>query len=74
MIKVNKEYYCDLCYKEGAKTYRTLARFHTEQTEGRTVKPYITSTEIELCDECVEKVAVINGKGAQGVNDFWLVK
>lgn len=74
MVEITRKYYCDLCKKEGAKTYRTLAKFHTEQNEGRIVKPYITSTEIELCNECLEKVVVISGEGAQGNNRFWLNK
>ena len=72
MIEVKKICYCDLCGKEGAKTYKTLAKFHSEQNEGRMVKPYFTLTSIELCEECLEKAVILNGEGAQGNNRFWL--
>lgn len=74
MVEITKKYYCDLCEKEGATTYRTLAKFNTEQNEGRMVTPYITSTNIDLCDGCLKKVVVLNGEGAQGNNRFWINK
>lgn len=74
MVEVVKKYYCDLCKKEGAKEYRTFARFHTEQTEGRMVKPYLTVVKIDLCENCIEKVVVLNGEGCQGNNRFWIDK
>lgn len=74
MVEITRKYYCDICKKEGAKTYTTLARFTTEQNEGRMVEPYITSTKIDLCNDCLEKVVIINGEGAQGNNTFWLNK
>lgn len=72
MLKVSKEYFCDICGNSNAKTYRTLAEFQTEQTEGRIVKPYVTTTEIDLCNECLNKVVVLGASGAQGNNNFWL--
>ena len=42
MIKIEKRFICDLCGKEDASTFRTLAEFETEQNEGKPVKPYIT--------------------------------
>ena len=72
MIEIKKICYCDLCKKEGAKTYKTIVRFHTEQNEGRIVEPYFTLTSIELCEKCAEKAIIINGEGAQGNNRFWL--
>ena len=72
MIVTKRICYCDLCKKEGAETYTTLARFHTEQNEGRMVEPYLVNTKIELCKECANKVVILNGRGAQGNNEFWL--
>ena len=74
MIKVERKLICDLCGKEGAKTFHTLAEFETEQNEGKPVKPYITSTEIELCEECLKKVVLLKASGAQVNNRFWISK
>lgn len=74
MLKVTREYFCDLCGNSDAKTYRTLAEFQTEQNEGRIVTPYVTTTDIDLCKECLKKVVVLGASGAQGVNSFWLKK
>lgn len=74
MIKVERKLICDLCGKEGAKTFHTLAEFETEQNEGKPVKLYITSTEIELCEECLKKVVLLKASGAQGNNRFWISK
>ncbi len=72
MIKVTRECFCDLCGASNAKSYKTLVEFTTEQTEGRMVKPYLTTTEIDLCSECLKKVVVLRASGAQGNNKFSL--
>lgn len=51
--------------------------FHTEQTEGRGVKPYLSLQSLDVCEKCMEKVLkgnYVHGSGAQGVNDFYFIK
>ena len=66
---------CDICNKE-AKT-ETLAipiRWVTEQTEGRSIKPYITTETKDICEECLNKITKIKGSGAQGFNTYRIVE
>jgi hypothetical protein len=47
--------------------------FHTDQTEGRSVKPYLSIETIDMCFECYDKVIKgnpIHGHGAQGNNVY----
>lgn len=74
MIKVTRECFCDLCGVSNANTFKPLVEFTTEQTEGRMVRPYITTTDVELCNDCLNKVVVLRASGAQGNNKFWLKK
>lgn len=48
--------------------------FHTEQTEGRGVKPYLTIQTLDVCEKCMEKIVegnYVHGSGAQGVNEYY---
>ena len=75
--------YCDIknCKNEipNVKNYTKKQLdiiFTTEQTEGRPTKPYLTRENLDLCDNCYEKVLrenYIYGSGAQGYNEykFW---
>jgi hypothetical protein len=50
--------------------------FTTEQTEGRSVNPYLDTVVIDICEECLEKVVknkkYIVAYGAQGYNIYKL--
>ena len=74
---------CDVCGKpfwtkgmdeysdEGRpKPVKTAVWFETEQDEGRAVKPYIETVEIDLCPECAEKAIRIRAVGAMGFNEY----
>lgn len=67
---------CDVCKKEVEKiimvNYPVI--FHTEQTEGRSCNPYISKEKLDLCDECAERVLMLDGCGAQGVNSYTIRK
>ena len=67
---------CDVCKKEVEKVtevnYPVI--FHTEQTEGRSCSQYISKEKLDLCDECAEKVLVLHGWGAQGLNEYSIQK
>lgn len=67
-------YKCDLCGKEtitASITYPVI--FHTEQTEGRSVKPYISKQNLDVCNDCCDKICMIDANGAQGHN-FYTIK
>ena len=63
---------CDICKKEVERitTVNYPVIFHTEQTEGRSCSPYISKEKLDLCDECAERVLMLDGWGAQGVNSY----
>ena len=63
---------CDVCKKEVERitTVNYPVIFHTEQTEGRSCSPYISKEKLDLCDECAERVLMLDGWGAQGVNSY----
>ena len=64
--------FCDVCKTETEKLTEVVypVIFHTEQTEGRACSPYISKEKIELCDKCAEKVLMLHGFGAQGINSY----
>lgn len=49
---------------------KTAVWFETEQDEGRHVKPYLQTVEIDICPECAEKGIRIRAVGAMGFNDY----
>lgn len=66
---------CDICEKEVAISTLTIPiRWLTEQTEGRSIKPYITTETKDLCDECLDKITKVNASGAQGINIYHIIK
>ena len=48
--------------------------FSTEQTEGRSVKPYFSSVQIDICEDCkgkiIESCKYIKASGAMGHNEY----
>ena len=67
---------CDIkdCKHEAIHIDVTLqVIFTTDQTEGRSVDPYLSIGSIDLCDECMYKILQGNyvyGCGAQGYNEY----
>lgn len=74
MKKTTVQCFCDICGKlaDGTCTVEYPVIFHTEQTEGRACKPYISTQDIDLCNECIPKVLKIHAVGAQGHNTYSL--
>jgi len=67
---------CDIldCGKENSKEHKLQVIFETEQTEGRSCKPYLSNELVDLCDECFSKVLkgqYIFAYGAQGYNKYY---
>ena len=63
----------DICKKEvECKRVKVPVIFHTEQTEGRAVKPYFSEVTIDICKECAEKAFRLHANGAQGYNSYWI--
>lgn len=71
-------YSCDICADEIAqknvkeRVFQVI--FTTEQTEGRSCKPYLSQVQLDICPNCMEKI--LNGEavyadGAQGCNDYY---
>ena len=50
--------------------------FTTEQTEGRTTKPYLYMAKLDLCqdhfNDIIDKKRMIQASGAQGHNKYWI--
>ena len=73
-------YFCDICKSkvhhiemENSRLRRQVI-FETETTEGRACKPYITSEDLDLCEECIETVLTgeaIFASGAMGYNKYY---
>lgn len=57
--------YCDICGKEGAKSYRTIGYRTFDGNDGRTRidPPDIESIRLDLCYECARRAAVIHCVG-----------
>lgn len=71
MKKIVEQFFCDICGKQSEVTkIKYPVVFYTEQTEGRSCKPYIDYQEIDMCAECQDKVLRLKGFGAQGYNDY----
>lgn len=71
--------HCDIdkCNETNAKTRKNFdIIFTTEQTEGNTTKPYVTTQTLDVCDKCYDKLTLkgkyIQGSGAQGHNIYIL--
>lgn len=71
MKKVIEQHFCDVCGKQAeVKSLNYPVIFHTEQTEGRSVEPYIAQTKIDMCQDCIQKALMLDGYGAQGYNRY----
>jgi len=71
---------CDICKKEDnkiecdIKSVEIQIIFTTDQTEGRSRKPYLSMEELDICEKCMNKILKGNylfGSGAQGYNEYW---
>ena len=69
---------CDVCGAQNAKQIELDVIFTTEQTEGRSCKPYLKRNKIDICDECKDKIlkggVYIHAAGAQGYNKYFFKK
>lgn len=75
MKEIIEKYFCDICGKE-AKDIKHLnypVIFQTEQTEGRSVEPYIYNTNIDVCPNCCKKILKLSATGAQGYNSYSII-
>ena len=66
---------CDMCTSEDDVTCVTApCVFTTEQTEGRSVGPYLTQSKMDLCKTCMD-ILITNqplyANGAQGYSTFY---
>lgn len=74
MRKQMEIYTCDICHKEcDVQEVMYPVMFTTEQTEGRSVKPYISYEKIDMCAECLKKAINIKGARAVGVNAYEII-
>lgn len=76
---MKKEIYtCDIknCENEPKhKGFKIQVIFTTEQTEGRSIHPYLSMQTIDICEECLEIVLKGNyifADGAMGYNKYHL--
>ena len=68
---IKKTIICDCCKLEKiTQKVKYPVLFLTEQTEGRSVKPYISYHDLDLCKECLQNNIGIRGVGAQGYNEY----
>lgn len=70
---------CDLCHKEPEKgtirlNWQLQVIFTTEQTEGRSVKPYLEIVRLDVCYDCndhiVKSKEYVVASGAMGQNNY----
>lgn len=66
---------CDVCGSEkDVIPFDDHVMFLTEQTEGRTCKPYLEKHRLDLCSCCIDKLMNerkrITARGAQGFNEY----
>lgn len=76
-IKVKTTYVCDICNSENDYNCERNMQviFYTEQTEGRSVKPYLSKVDMCVCNECLAVVLegnYIHAHGAMGCNKYYL--
>lgn len=74
---------CDVCSSELTDISNSLLRssvtvvFTTEQTEGRSIKPYLSLQTMDMCPACLK--TMLSGKmlfahGAMGHNSYYFKK
>ena len=58
----------------GVKIIKMQVIFTTEQTEGRSCKPYFEIIDLDLCEACLQKIlkerVYIKAHGAMGYNEY----
>jgi hypothetical protein len=66
---------CDVCKKEGRiEAIEIQVIFTTDQTEGRSISPYLSREKVEICQDCMNKILQGNylfAHGAQGYNTYY---
>lgn len=68
---IKKTVVCDCCKLEKpTQKVKYPVLFLTEQTEGRSVKPYISYQELDMCKDCMRVNISISGTGAMGYNEY----
>lgn len=78
MKKVTTVIHCDVCNstKNVKEDIGIQVIFTTEQTEGRSVKPYLTPDlhKLDLCEDCLDTIIedgkYLYGRGAMGYNKY----
>lgn len=72
VIKHPDTYVCDICGAEFAERRQVNVPvvWTTEQTEGRSCKPYYGVERLDLCEDCADRVHVVEAAGAQGRNRY----
>lgn len=67
-------YYCDVCNTNAKiENIKLQVIFTTEQDEGRSVTPYLTLKDIDICDKCLAYLMKGNylfAAGAMGHNTY----
>lgn len=76
MKKTIEKFYCDICGAECENVIQINypVVFLTEQTEGRNCKPYVSYKNIDVCDTCCKQILKVSAVGAQGFNEYKIVK
>lgn len=74
MKKTIEKFYCDICGAEceNVKQITYPVVFLTDQTEGRSSKPYIDYSKLDVCENCCEKILKVSAVGAMGYNKYSL--
>lgn len=74
MGKVPDVYHCDVCKALNPRLAQQIqVIFTTDQTEGRSVVPYLSLQTIDICEDCMSYV--LSGRylfahGAMGFNTY----
>jgi hypothetical protein len=65
---------CDICGEPATKLKKGIPMvFTTEQTEGRSCTPHLTTETIDICDKCLQRIVdryPLTASGAQGCNTY----
>lgn len=70
---------CDVCNRDAQHAKVQLMVIQTtEETEGRSKKPCLKGTSLDLCQECLDRIidnSPLLSAGAQGYNNYsWRTK
>lgn len=70
---------CDICHTDtNVKPINNIpVTFYTEQTEGRSVEPYLSMVKMDICLRCLDMIIKnqpLTGTGAQGNNEYNFVE